>query len=333
MSATDSHRLPSSTVFERRAEIEAHPDPELYQTLTRMVKDDGIRFVVSLGGGSVPGVCGNLALTSLITELGLREHVDEVWGTSAGAAVGGSWASGCTSERFKQVVSGLARPGAVSVDWMRAARALLFRRFGARVPDGLINPEALQQAVMSTTAVDTFEECPIPFRCVACSDDGQARRKVFRRGPLLPAIYASMSLPGIFEPQPPLDGEEHGYYDGGLVEKTPLLSAIAEHNRKGDGRKLLILATHFSNDAKRVPAHGFINRFLHSIYALEDLAWNYQLAEARAWKGVEVLVLSPEIDDPELLNFSKIDRNFLLSREVFAADLQDSRIGLGFGQE
>ena len=61
-----------------------------------------------------------------------------------------------------------------------------------------------------------------------------ATPKIFRRGKLLPAVFASMALPGIVIPQP-VDGKH--FYDGGLVEKTPLLSPIAEHGQTGDKRK------------------------------------------------------------------------------------------------
>ena len=53
-------------------------------------------------------------------------------------------------------------------------------------------------------AVHRFEDCPTPFRCVACTDDGRPGRIVFHEGPLLPAIFASMTIPGIVTPLPAL---------------------------------------------------------------------------------------------------------------------------------
>ncbi|MGH7150102.1 MAG: patatin-like phospholipase family protein, partial [Planctomycetota bacterium] len=49
---------------------------------------------MGFGGGAAHGLAGNGALAALLEELGLRPHVREVWGTSAGAIVGAAWAGG-----------------------------------------------------------------------------------------------------------------------------------------------------------------------------------------------------------------------------------------------
>lgn len=320
-----------TSVLERREKILAPLDRGNFSTLIRLASDGRHRLVVSFGGGSIPGLCGNIALTQIIEELDLKRHVAEIWGTSAGAAVGGPWASGTPSPGILAAMQSLDRKGSVDLSWLRLAGALLLKPFGGRLPDGLIGARHFIDAIEGAMSVRTFEECPIPFRCIACTDDGESRRKVFRRGPVLPAIFSSMSLPGIVIPRKPIEGETCGYYDGGLVEKTPLLSPIAEHNQKGDGRKLLLLGTHYGNDARRTPAKGFINRFLQSIYALESLVWEHQLAEARSRPNVVLMMLNPHIDDPKLFDFSRIERNLLHAREAFADILQNARLPLSFG--
>ncbi len=323
----------ATSVVERREQILAPLDPARYTTLARLVADEKTSFVVSLGGGSVPGLAGNIALVRIFEELGLRPRIAAVWGTSAGAAVGGPWASGTAAQDILSSVQTLDRKGAVDLSWPRIALTLLLRPFGAPFPDGLIRGQHFSATVDACLKVKTFEECDLNFRCIACTDDGESRRKVFRRGALLPAIFSSMSMPGIVVPRGPLPGEETGYYDGGLVEKTPLISPISEHLQKAGGRKLLLVATHFGNDARRTPARGFVNRFLQSIYALEALAWDYQLAEARSKPGVTLMVLNPHIEDPALFDFSRVERNYLQAREVFADLLQNARIGLSLGLE
>ena len=67
--------------------------PDRYTALVRMVAGGDRKLAVSLGGGSLPGLCGNLALVRILEELELRPHVGEVWGTSAGAVVGSPGAS------------------------------------------------------------------------------------------------------------------------------------------------------------------------------------------------------------------------------------------------
>jgi predicted acylesterase/phospholipase RssA len=316
----------------RRAEIEAPLDPARYATLTRLVSDPDTRAVVSFGGGSLAGLCGNLALAQILEELGLRPRVAEIWGTSAGAIIGGGWSTGTSPLAILDLVRSLDRRGALDFSILRFSLAMLASVWPLRrpVPDGLLRGSAFLSTIDAGLAVKTFEECPTPFHCIACSDDGHGRRKVFHSGPLLPAIFASMSLPGIVVPQAvPQDG--HCYYDGGLVEKTPLLSPIGAHFARGDGKKLLVLATHFGTEAFEGVARGFHLRFLTSINALENLLWDYQLKEARARAQVSVSILNPRLGEPKMFDFSRTDRNYLAARERFAQQLQNAHIAFTFG--
>jgi NTE family protein len=288
--------------------------------------------MVSLGGGSVPGLCGNVALAGILEELDLKEHVSQLWGTSAGAVIGGGWASGTSAARILDLVRSMKRRGAVDYCWSRLGFALLLMPFGRSLPDGIIRGRAFLKTIESGLEVATFEECKLPFRCIACTDDGNLQRRIFRQGPLLPAIAASLSVPGLMA-LGRVEGETCGYYDGGLVEKTPLISLIAEHAREGDERKLLVIATHFGNEARKMSARGFVNRFLQSIYAVEDQVWGYQLAEARQHANAAVMVLNPQINDPRLLDFGRVDQNYLHSRDVFKEALKDDKLLEAFGRE
>jgi len=325
-----THPHNSADVLERKEQILAPLDPERYTALMRLVAAPQHRIVASFGGGSVPGLCGNLAFGKILEELGIDAHVDEVWGTSAGAAIGGPWASGTPIDRVYESVASLNRKGSVDVPWARLAIALLLKPFGHKLPNGLIRGEYFARAIDNALTAKTFEDCPRPFRCIACTDDGRCMRKVFRRGPLLSAIFQSMSIPGIVIPRQH-DGEETGFYDGGLVEKTPLISPIAEHNRRHPDKKLILIGTHFGNDPRPSAASGFLMRFLVSINALENLAWEYQIREVRETPNVDLLILNPRIDDPALFDFSRVERNYLRAREVLSDTLQNAKLALAFG--
>jgi predicted acylesterase/phospholipase RssA len=304
-------------------------DPARYDTLRRLMQDPRNRVVVSFGGGGVPGICANLALADLLERLDLRRHVTQVWGTSAGAVVGGGWASGSPASKILDQVRSLRRRGSVDVQWTALAKAMLLRPVGRRLPDGIVGGRHFAKAIERGLSCQTFAECPIEFRCIAVTDDGALARKVFRQGPLLPAIMSSMSLPGIFVPLRHADGSS--YYDGGLIEKTPLISPIAEHDRAGDGRGLLLIGTHFDNEANRVAARGFLARFVQTLYAMESVGWDYQLAEARQRKNVTLLLLNPHNDDRALFDFSRIDRNFEQAWDAFADRLQNAKLAYGLG--
>jgi len=325
--------LQAASVVDGREEIEAPPDIERFSSLRRMAADPGTRFVVSMGGGGVPSLSGNAALAILLEELGLREHVEEVWGTSGGAIVAGSWASGTTAPRIREILLSLRDRQMLDIDWLHLVRGALFKRFGACFPDAILRGKHFHEAMVSGLHVDTFEECEIPFRCIACTEDEDGRRKVFREGRLAPAISASMSLPGFLMPRD-ADGQVcNGFFDGGLVEKTPLFSPLADHTRLGDGRDLLILGAYFG------PAHGhlglargFFNRLLVTIEALAANLWEHQQQEARRQAGVTVLMVDPHFEaDSTHFNFTRVERDYLRAREAFKDKLQNARIALTLG--
>jgi predicted acylesterase/phospholipase RssA len=318
----------------RREEIEAPPDPADYSAFVRLVSNPDNRLVVSFGGGATPGLCGNLALARLLEELNLRQHVAEVWGTSAGAVVGGGWATGSDALEVLRLVQSLDRRGAIDFCLWKMFVSLVLRPLGRALPDGVILGRQFAATTDAGLRVKSFEECPTPFRCIAVADDGSNRRKVFRKGPLLPAIFSSMSLPGIVVPRSRQTDEECGYYDGGLVEKTPLISPIGDHLRSGDRRRLLLLATHFRGNSRRLPARGFIARFIQTIYALEEVLWEYQLEEARRRykQKADLLMVNPQLDNDSLFDFSRSLGYYLQARENFKEALQNGSLALTFGR-
>ena len=198
------------------------------------------------------------------------------------------------------------------------------------MPNGVIDGRVFRDQIQRGLRVDRIEDCEPEFRCIACTDDGFTNTHVFRKGPLLPAVFASMSLPGVVEPWP---GDEQGrtYYDGGLVEKTPMRSPIAEHGRRQDGSELILICTHFANESMQQRAEGFLRRFLASLYALEDIAWRYQLAEARERSGTTVVLLDPHLSDSKLFGFENTVDNYLEAREIFATALSNARIATTLG--
>ena len=314
-------------VLARREQIEAPLDPVRYTTLRRLVESDNHRLVVSFGGGAIPGLCGNLALARILEELELRPRVEEIWGTSAGAVCGGGWATGTPALRILELVKSLdgAMRGELARFAGRLVSALLLRR---PLPAGVVRGDAFRETIDAGLAVKTFEECLIPFRCVVVTGDGLARRRVLRKGPLLPAIFASMTIPGIVEPRS-LPGDDTSYADGGLAEKTPLLSPISHHVTRSDERKLLLVCTHFAGEPTE--PGGFLTRLVKCIDALENLTWDYQLKEARQRDDIALMVLNPQLRGTSLFGFHDADRYYLASREAFADVLQNAKVAQTLG--
>jgi len=142
-----------------------------------------------------------------LERLGVRPVA--VTGSSAGAIVGALWASGREGTEIRERLLGLRRTEfwdlAPALDWLRG-------------PPGLLRGQAMQRLLERHLACRTFEECRFPV--VVNAFDVAARRSVWlRSGSLAPAVRASASLPGLFQPAY-IAGR--WYLDAGFVEKTPV---------------------------------------------------------------------------------------------------------------
>jgi len=169
-----------------------------------------------LGGGGRWGAVEVGMLTAL-TDAGITP--DTIVGTSIGAVNGAMFASEPTQ-------SGIERLEAAWRDL--AADAVLvprkrdqFRNL-VRLAPSLVGHGPFERWLDHQLPVRHFDQLEIPFECVAASIE-RAAESWFRSGPLVPALLASASIPGVFPPVE-IDGEH--FYDGGLVNSVPISRAI-----------------------------------------------------------------------------------------------------------
>ncbi|MGH8626302.1 MAG: patatin-like phospholipase family protein [Gammaproteobacteria bacterium] len=315
----------------QREEIEAPCNPAHYRILKRIASNPDNHLAIGFGAGSAPGLAGNLALAGLLTELGLRPFIKEIWGVSAGAIVGGGWSTGTSVERMLTLLDELDRKGAVDfARWevlgVGLVRLLLFKQ----LPAGLVRGRRFRQAIERGLRVQRFEDCEIPFRAIACTDDGRTQKIILRQGPLLNAIMASMCLPGIVFPIADWNGLDYGYFDGAIVEKTPLPSIIEEHHREGRKTQLVVICTHFSDSGRIKKPVGFIQRMLNAMHHLQDEAWEYQALKAREASNCKFLVLNPHMKEGTAFDFSMVRFNYLWARKMFKEQLSNAKLATRF---
>lgn len=195
---------------------------------------DRPRIGLVLGGGGARG----FAHISVLKELErLHVPIDCIAGTSAGAMVGGLYASGMSAAEIEKMVS--------TVDWGKALDDSLarpersFRRKrdddlnllsakpglaanGVRLAPGLLAGENIQLMLERVTQpvarIDRFDRLPIPFRAVA-TDINTGEAVVIDHGNLGEAMRASMSIPALFRPVK-LDGRV--LVDGGIANQLPV---------------------------------------------------------------------------------------------------------------
>jgi NTE family protein len=169
-----------------------------------------------LGGGGVLGAV-EVGMLRALFRAGFRPDV--VVGTSIGAVNGALVAADPTEAVTERLVRLWASPEAAAVYGDSIARQV--RRFAARTH--LHSPLPLRSLLAAELgAAARFEDLKVPFRCCAASIE-RAAEHWFDSGPLVPAVLASASVPGLLPPAE-IDGEH--YVDGGIVNSIPIGEAV-----------------------------------------------------------------------------------------------------------
>jgi len=192
------------------------------------------RIGLVLGGGGAKGAA-HIGILRVLDEL--RIPVDCVAGTSMGALVGGTFASGMPAEEIERATT--------AIDWSRTLgkeglrdRTPIERKLegttytsqlelglqGGSVvlPGGLLKTQDIEDIIRAlindARFQRDFDNLPIPFRAVA-TDMVSGQMVVLESGDLSVAMRASMSIPGAFSPV--VLGEQV-LSDGGMVRNLPV---------------------------------------------------------------------------------------------------------------
>jgi NTE family protein len=169
-----------------------------------------------LGGG---GVLGAVEVGMLRALFRAGHRPDLVIGTSIGAVNGVLVAAEPDESVTERLVRLWTSPEAAEVYGDSIARQV--RRFAARTH--LHSPEPLRRLLgRELGPVSSFGELKVPFRCCAASIE-RAAEHWFTEGPLVDAVLASASVPGLLPPAE-IDGEH--FVDGGIVNSIPIGEAV-----------------------------------------------------------------------------------------------------------
>ncbi|MBU0552935.1 patatin-like phospholipase family protein [Myxococcota bacterium] len=153
--------------------------------------------------GLSSGFFGFYAHTGMLKALLAEGHTPEaISGSSAGALVGGAWASGADVEVIEGRLQALQRG-----DFWDMGLGL-----------GLLKGQRFRQQLQSLLAVDTFDACRVPFYA-SVFDARRRATAVISQGALAPAVQASCAVPGLFQP---VWIEGRAYLDGGILDRPGL---------------------------------------------------------------------------------------------------------------
>ncbi len=196
------------------------------------VPQERMKVGVALEGG------GALGLAHIGVLRWFEQHhipIDYLSGNSMGGLVGGLYATGQSPDQIERTVKGM--------DWglllggetpyqdlsyrrkedarqVQSTLAIGFKK-GASLPSGMNAGHQISLLIdretLAYSDVKSFDDLPIPFRCVA-TELVSGKAHVFSSGQLGLAMRSTMSLPGIFAPV--RDGNNL-YVDGELVDNLP----------------------------------------------------------------------------------------------------------------
>ncbi len=191
------------------------------------------RIGLALEGGGALGLAHVGVLQWLEAN---RIPVDMIAGTSMGGLVGGFYAAGESPDEIRATIH--------QIHWNEVLRGvtpyrnLSFRRKedrreypnafefglkrGAQFPSGFNSGQQvgliLDRVGLPYSEMKSFDDLPIPFRCVA-TDLVTQRSYVLDHGSLALAMRATMSLPAFFTP---VREGNHILVDGGLLDNLPV---------------------------------------------------------------------------------------------------------------
>lgn len=172
---------------------------------------------LALGGGGAKGLA-HIPMLAVFDEMGLRPH--RMAGTSIGSIVGALYASGISAAQIREGVGRMViSKGDSFRDALRKTDVLKWLdfmdiEFGR---GGIFKGDRFIRFLYDAMKVSTFEDLEIPLKVMA-TDFWTSEAVVLESGDLLPAVKASMALPGVFTP---VRMGEKVLIDGGGVNPVP----------------------------------------------------------------------------------------------------------------
>ncbi len=184
-------------------------------------------FGLALGGGGVKGLA-HIALLKQLDEMGAKPAA--ISGTSMGAIIGALYAHGLSGIEIEERVRAhlFSHKEGIKATYRRRKHLVKWLKVFKfdKERGGFITADGLFEHLFSELLNCDFSELEIPFTAVA-ADFHTAEEVTLNSGQVLPAVQASMAVPGVFAPAILND---RLLVDGGVVNNVPC-SHIAHPER------------------------------------------------------------------------------------------------------
>jgi NTE family protein len=220
-----------------------------------------LKIGLALGSGSSRG-WAHIGIIRTLAAQGIKPDI--VCGTSVGALVGAAHAAG-NLDKLEEWVRSLTRLETASFFELNSSFT------------GFVNTSRLRKFLEKHVAgADTrIEDLPLQYASVA-TDLESGREIWFTKGPMLEAVWASISLPGLF---PAIRHEGRWLVDGGLVNPVPVsvcralgADVVIAVNLNGD-----IVGKHLAKTPKKEKKNGvaevvsnFVQEYAGSLFSFSE---------------------------------------------------------------
>jgi len=279
-------------------------------SLSACTRRDKPRIGLALGGGGAKGLAHILMLETL-DAMGIVVHA--IAGCSIGAIIGALYAAGLSGRDIRAQVEQFF------VDRKDADNKLFALPKSIRWLDfidpslaggGLLSSDDFIEYLGEVMPARRFRDLKIPFKVVT-AELNSGKEVVIDSGELLPALQASMAVPGVF---PPVKIGDRLLVDGGVADPLPfgLLEADCD----------LVIAIDVSGNRRtgddgNLSSAGVLLQTFHTMS-------NNLLAEKLRQRRPDLYV-RPDISDVKVLEFYKAHEVFAQTKPAqqrFARDLK-----------
>ena len=196
--------LPRIELGEEEQQVIKKPDSEYAKAIRRISRQVSDSFVgLALGVGVGYGFC-HIGVLKVIEEE--KIPIDVISGASIGALIASLWATGRSADQILEITQEFRQPNYI---W-----SLIDFTFPTL---GFIKGNKLYKFLKKYFGNRTFYDIRLPLKIIA-SDVQKKESRVFDKGPLVDAIMASCSMPGVFRP---FHFREGLLLDGGIINPLP----------------------------------------------------------------------------------------------------------------
>ena len=160
-------------------------------------------FTLSLSSGFF-GFFAHTGFLSALEEENILPK--KITGSSAGALIGGMWASGCSTITIKELLFSIKRED-------------FFDPIGF---GGYLRGDKYKKLLYDLMPINRIEDCRVELS-LSAYNILKRETKIFNSGDLLDAIYASTAVPFMFQP---LYTKKGIFFDGGIEDRSSLKSTL-----------------------------------------------------------------------------------------------------------